>query len=559
MRILRPLTAAPLALALAAVASAQFDGPAPLAWRWVQPTNAAPNSGAPLVVGDTIYTAIGGRVFAIDRPTGNLKWRYPAVEPVNGQFRTTPVLVNNTLVAAADNKIVYAIDPATGTSKWTYNSPSPVFGNPVGVNDFVAFATSDNKLIALDGATGKPTWAPFNVFDRIQGQIASYGGGIVFFNGKNELLSLDVVSKKPNYLRPTKFGALPPRAVPVLLGETFYVASGPYVVAINAASGTPKWQYNTGLQLDFAPAPSANGVLVVSQDGDALVLDTITGKPISAMKNGPVKLGSYAAVRPTVAGTKFVVPTTNGAINLFDPATGSLLWSYVIRPIGEVYENSGNSGNSFPGPGGPGGPGRNGGSNSNQKLVTTLPASGPAVLAGGTLLVPAKDGSILAFDKELGVDLTPPTAKQLWPTPGDVVSGQPPLALIFRIEDEAAGINEDTIKVEIDGEEAGFKYTRDGYVRVDFSTLIDTPTPPRPGTPATKEIKKNPTLQDGRHKITVTVSDWMGNVSKTDYSIVIDNSLRPLPLPGTDQTGQNNGPGGVGGKGGGGGAGADGR
>ena len=102
MRTLRLFTAVPLAFALAAAASAQFDGPAPLAWRWVQPTNAAP-SGAPLVSGETIYTAIGGRVFAIDRASGNLRWRYPQVEPIDGAFRTTPVLVNGVLVAASDN------------------------------------------------------------------------------------------------------------------------------------------------------------------------------------------------------------------------------------------------------------------------------------------------------------------------------------------------------------------------------------------------------------------------------------------------------------------------
>lgn len=543
MRTLRLLTAAPVAFALVAAASAQFDGPAPLAWRWVQPTNAAPNNGSPLVIGDTIYTAIGGRVFAIDRPSGNLKWRYPSVEPINGQFRTAPVLVNGVLVAAADNKIVYAVDPNTGSAKWSYNSPSPVFGNPVVVGDYVAFSTSDNTLIALEGATGKPAWAPYNIYERIQGQVASYGGGIVFFNGNNELRSLDVVSKKANYLRPIRFGVLPPGATPVLLGETFYVSSGPYVVAVNAASGLAKWQYNTGLQLAYTPAPSPDGVLVVSQDGDALVLNTLDGKPIPAMKRGPVKLGSFPAVRPSVAGTKFVVPTTNGAINLFDPATGSLLWSYVVRPIGDVYESAGNSG----------GGGRPGGGLGNQgsqgRLVTTLAASGPAVLAGNTLLVPAKDGSLLAFDKELGVDLTPPTAKQLWPTPGDVVSGQPPLELIFRLQDEAAGINETTIKVQIDGQDASYKYTRDGYVRVSFSNAVAPATPPRnPSIPEAgeKPLKPNPTLQDGRHTVVVTATDWMGNVSKTEYSIVIDNALPPLPLPGGNQTGQNGTPGGRG-------------
>ena len=545
MRPLRPLLAAPFALALAASASAQFDGPAPLAWRWIQPTTVAP-TGAPLVVGDTIYTSVGGRVYAIDRATGNKKWQYPQVEPVNGMFRSTPVIIGDTLVAAADNKIVYAIDPKTGAPKWSYNSPSPVLGAPVAVGTYVALATSDNKLIALDAATGKPAWAPYNIYDRIQGQISSYNGGIVFFNGLNELRSLDIVSKKAVYTRPIKFSQLSARAVPVLFGDTFYVASGPYVVAVNASTGQTKWQTDTRLQLDFAPAVSAEGVFVVSQNGEAMMLEPLRGRPFDIMRKGPVKIGSFPAVRPSPVGTKFLIPTTNGAVNLFDPKTGTLLWSYVVRPVGEVYENTGTTNGGFPG--GPGG----GQSGSQGRRVTSLAASGPAVLAGTTLILPAKDGSILAFDKELGVDLTPPEVKQLWPVQGDVVSGQPPLELVFRLQDEAAGINETTVKVSIDDKPAAFNYTRDGLVRVAFSNLADAQTSTTPAKGASDtDPKTNPTLQDGRHSVTVTVSDWLGNVSKTTYSIVIDNALPPSKLPGSDTTGVPGGPGGKGGGGGG--------
>ena len=558
MRTLRLLLAAPLALALAASASAQFDGPAPLAWRWSTSTSFAA-SGAPLVIGDTIYTAMGGRIYAIDRASGNKKWQYPAVDPIPGRFRTTPVLVDGVLIAAGDNKVVYAVDPNTGAAKWNYASPSPVFNSPVAVGKFVAYSTSDNKLVALEGATGAVALPPYSIYERIQGQIAGYGNGIVFFNGQNELRSLDIISKKANYPRPIKFGQLPAGATPVLLGETFYVSSGPYVIAVNASSGTSKWQYDTRLQLAFTPAPSADGILVVSRNGEALVLDPLSGRPTSAMRSGPVHLGCFAAVRPSVAGSKFVIPTTNGAINLLDPKTGDIIWSYVVRPVGDLYETSSSTpsgGGGRPGGGlggglgGGGRPGGAGGGADKGRKITTLQASGPAVLAGQTLIVPASDGSILAFDKDLGVDVTPPESKQVWPMQGEIVSGLPPLELIFRLEDEAAGVNESTIKVQIDGQNAGYTYTRDGYVRVAFSNLANVVPPARPGAPVPP--KRNASLPNGRHAVKVTVADWLGNVSTTDYSIVIDNSLPVLPLPGNDQTGQTGGPGGSGGRGGGG-------
>src|SRR5689334_16326011 len=36
------------------------------------------NAGSPIVVGNTIYFASRDRLYAVDRATGELKWRYPS-------------------------------------------------------------------------------------------------------------------------------------------------------------------------------------------------------------------------------------------------------------------------------------------------------------------------------------------------------------------------------------------------------------------------------------------------------------------------------------------------
>ena len=59
-------------LALSSGSWAQVDGPTPLAWRWAAPTSVAP-SGAPTIVGETVYVAVGSRIYAMDRETGNQK------------------------------------------------------------------------------------------------------------------------------------------------------------------------------------------------------------------------------------------------------------------------------------------------------------------------------------------------------------------------------------------------------------------------------------------------------------------------------------------------------
>ncbi|HWD40508.1 MAG TPA: PQQ-binding-like beta-propeller repeat protein [Fimbriimonas sp.] len=549
MHIKRSLFAVLVAL-IAASANAQFDGPAPLAWRWLSQSGVA-SSGAPLVNGDIIYEAAGGRIYAIDRLTGNKKWQYPPEDPIPGIFRFAPILAKDTLIAVGDNKIIYAIDPTTGSGKWNYTLTAAPIGQPVLAGDLIVQAQSDNKLMAVDLASGQAAWknkdtgdvAPYNVFDGVAGQIAASGQDVLYFTGQEELHCLDVITRTENiWARPIRFTQLSPYAVPLVYQSQIYVTSGQYLIDVDPASGVVTWQTETGFNTAFSPAASSQGVFVVSEDGQAMVYDLNTGQPTPGMPK-PILLGSYPSTRPSAVGSKFVIPTTNGAINLIDPANGSILWSYVIRPIGTLKASKAASTGPGRGPGGAGqgfgAPGLGGGGQNNQdQEITELQASGPVALAGQTLLVPAQDSSLLAFDKDLGVDLTPPNVQMLFPTPGDQVAGQPPLVLFFKVRDEGSGVAETTLKVLIDGKEYDHTYMRDGSVIVHFRTS-----------------GKNPYPGQGRHTITLDVADWLGNEARQDFAITIDNSLPPVVLPG--QATNNNGRPGFGGggpgKGGGGG------
>jgi len=541
----------------AAIAGAQFDGPAPLAWRWF-PSSAKFASGTPLADGDSIFVCSGGRVYDIDRTTGNKVWQFPQTDPIPGTFKSSPILSQGVLVAVGDNKIVYGIDPTTGATKWSSVLPGSPMGQIIECGKYIVQEQSDNKLIALDPLSGKPVWAsadpnnpgpsPYNVFDGLTGQIAAIGNDILYLTQKNEMHCLDSVTREENiWDHAVRFTQIDSNAQPIVFNNAIYIASGQFLISIDPVSGSANWQTPTGMNLVFPPAVSSQGVFAVADDGTAMVFGLTDG---TAQWAKPIDLGSFAVQRPTVVGTKFIVPTTNGAINLIDPATGNLLWSYVVRPIGELKLNgSGNRGGpgGGAGPGGPGGlgggPGGFGGgggagqgfaggqnnTNNGPKEITELETSGAVVLAGTTLLIPVKDTSLLAFDPELGVDLTPPNTRMLFPTPGSQVSGRPPLVLLFRIRDEGTGVNEKTIKILIDGNPYDHEYKRDGTVYVRFSSE-----------------GKNQPLADGRHEITVQSTDWMGNAGSQTYALTIDNTLKPIQLPGQNNGQNGRGPGGPG-------------
>jgi len=178
----------------------------------------------------------------------------------------------------------------------------------------------------------------------------------------------------------------------------------------------------------------------------------------------------------------------------------------------------------------------------------TVSAAGAPVLAGDTLLVLAQDGSLLAFDKQSGVDLVGPEIKMAYPAAGSQVNGAD-LAVVFKLTDLASGLNETTVNVTVNKQKLDFELDPDGTATAYFT-----------------ESGKNKPLQDGRADFIVSGEDWMGNKTELHFALMIDNTLRPtgppagvVPPPGRGGFPPGRGGGGGGGIGGGGFGGGGGR
>lgn len=537
MGLKRILSVGLIVSAFAGAAYAEFDGPAPLAWRWVQPTTSSP-VGSPTVQDGVVFAAVGTRMYALDKESGNQRWKYPLIDPIEGYFKSKVILTDGLAIAAASNKTIYGVDAKTGETKWTYVAPVNIYREPVLVSKFIVFGMTDNSLMAINVADGQPAWeTPVRVFDGFMGKLAGYQNNVYYFTNNYQMVCFSVTTKKEVWKQ--RFSVLSPDSEAVNLSDNLYVNSGTYIIGLNAVSGRKVYEANSNAQLAFAPAANGESTLGVDQDGKVFLF----GSNGRRLVQKEIALGSQPATSPSVVGKFYAVATRNGAMNLIDSKTGDIVWSYLVRPIGDssaAPPAGGPGGLGGPGGpgglGGPGGPGGFGGgrgggaTQATPARVLALPAAGPPVLDGDTLLLLAIDGSVLAFDKNHGVDLTSPSVKMTWPNPGDLVSGQPPLELIFKIEDEASGINTSTLKITIDGQEMEHEFGRDGVANVRFSSL-----------------GKNKPLTNGRKTITVTVSDWLGNQTRADFALVIDNTLRPIQRPATGGPG---GPGGGPGRGG---------
>lgn len=526
-------------VAAASVALADFDGPAPLSWRWIQPTTAVVK-GSPLIDGNTVFVAVGQRAFGLDKDTGNQKWRFPLVDPIDGFFIGAPVLINGTLVITADNRKVYGLDPATGQEKWTYIAQQPLVGSAVKAGKYAVIAETDNSIMALDPDTGNAVWIdedtkqerPVRMLYGITGSLTGAGDSVLVTDNNDELVSISTTTKKPNWTQ--KFTTLDATAQPMVVGDSIIINSGQYLAAIRASSGHAAWQIPLGASVRVGPAVSGEGIFVVNEDGQAMYYD-MNGHRITKT---PIDIGSFPIARPAVAGKLFIVPTTNGALNLVDPMTGKVTWSYLIRPIGVQYNAaataSNNGGGNVGGVGGrPGGGGGGAAQTQAPDRIWTIQAAGTPVVSGDTLLVLARDGSLLSFDKNSGVDLTAPMVNMSWPRPGDQVNGES-LEVLFKIEDEASGINDKSLQITVDGTPLDVTFGRDGVASARFSMA-----------------SKNRPLTNGRKVFTVTVSDWLGNVATKDFVLTIDNSLPKTVRPASPNNNGGGGkPGGAGGPGG---------
>jgi hypothetical protein len=169
--------------------------------------------------------------------------------------------------------------------------------------------------------------------------------------------------------------------------------------------------------------------------------------------------------------------------------------------------------------------------------------STPLSIAGNTLYAVSDDGTLSAFRPD-APDTTGPELSITYPAQAQAVSGQPPLTLAASAIDMGTGLNPDSIKMTLDGQPVGANFdTNQNLIYYQ--------------TKATGKIVDRP-LENGRHTVTVTATDWRGNASEQTWSFIVNNALPPASAireaprvrSTRPATPGNNTPGGRGGRGG---------
>ncbi|MGE3856248.1 MAG: PQQ-binding-like beta-propeller repeat protein [Dehalococcoidia bacterium] len=108
--------------------------------------------GAPLVTQQAVYAgSMRGSAYALDRQ-GKMLWRF---QREGLEFRSTPVLIGDTLVMLDRNGVAVGLNAADGTEKWTRTAEgTTIDANAAAVDGAVFAVTNDYRLLRVDPATG---------------------------------------------------------------------------------------------------------------------------------------------------------------------------------------------------------------------------------------------------------------------------------------------------------------------------------------------------------------------------------------------------------------------
>ena len=287
-------------------------------WKFTDGGQLKPVFARPVVHGDTLFSGEGlhtdnaRRLFALDAATGRPAWPKPF--ETASHTEGAAVVAGGAVIFPAGDDGVYAVDLKTGAERWHFEGgPATklhVDTDPALSGDrlFVGSGYRTRCLLAIHAVTGKELWrtpVPYRSF----GAPLVCGKLVVYGLGTGNLT--DDLTNEPDE-------GLPPEETP-----------GGTVVALDAATGTVAWRFDTRKSVHTALSADRRTVYAASRDGTLYALDRATGtlrwqrRCGASFTAGPV-VAAYAGGALPLA---VYAVTTAGVAVALDPADGGLLWT----------------------------------------------------------------------------------------------------------------------------------------------------------------------------------------------------------------------------------------
>ena len=288
---------------------------------WKYELSENPVTASPIVANGVVYAVGQGDLVALNAKTGDSIWAPPF------NVRDDVAVANGVLYASSPNNILYALDAGTGELNWLYQMPAAP-GAPV-IADGIVYVTVDTTVYALNAVNGSFTWQQMT--GPTKGVPLVVNG--VFYTADTAGNVYALNARTGTLLWKTTAGSSVTSSLTVV-NSVVYIGSSdnqePAVYALNALTGGLIWKHPLADSLTFTdPSPAvANGIVYVSSDQNLSALDASTGT-LRWQHSAPYAYGQSA---PAVANGVVYLGSCNA--NYFRPvygldaATGTVLWEY---------------------------------------------------------------------------------------------------------------------------------------------------------------------------------------------------------------------------------------
>ena len=332
-------------------------------------------TASPLVAGGRVFTMdADANVAAFDLASGRPLWR---VALRGKKVRSSNVgggitFADGVVYAVSGLADAVAIEATTGHVRWRITTVVPARSAPTVANGRIFFGTIDQRLFAVDAASGKPLWTfqAQSSFDTLLGQPAPavVGDTVVAGFGSGEIAAVNAVDGSVIWTdvlgglaaaSPLAFSSI--FGEPVVTDDTVYAISADgLITATDLRTGRRVWERPVG-GLE-SPVVTEDWTFILTSDQTVACLDRAAGHvrwtsvlPRYMRPNTEKQPIIWSG--PLLAGGHLVLLSDHGTLVALEPNEGVIVADRKIRG----------------------------------------PASNPPIAAGGSLFVLTDDGRLTAY------------------------------------------------------------------------------------------------------------------------------------------------------------------
>ena len=246
-----------------------------------------------------VYAAGGfGSVFALDKENGKILWR----KDINTPLRTSPVVCGSKLLVQSLDNRLFALETATGEEIWKYNisaEDTVLAGNAAPScslsENLIVVGFSNGEIQAFSADIGYPAWS------------------VPVIDNSQVGLSTSINSIK---------------AAPVIEGGYVYaIGHNDLLTKVDYRTGEVLWSRKIGGT--NLPWISGNYLFILSNNNELMALSKESGKIIwslTLLSEYPLKERSDIYLSgPIMAGSELLVSSSNGVLYKISPLNGAVL------------------------------------------------------------------------------------------------------------------------------------------------------------------------------------------------------------------------------------------